>query len=344
METAARRLPPLAALRAFEAAARHLSFKRAARELLVTPTAISHQVRLLEEALGVRLFERRTRQVVMTAEAQALYPVLRDGFDAFARAIDAIERLSRRPGRAAVTLSATRAFTAKWLVPRVAGFQRAHPDIDVRLLATDEVVDLAAGSADLAIRYGRGPYPGLAAEPLLADRFAPVAHPSLGLRAPADLAKKTLVHFEWSKADPENPTWPRWYRAAGLAAGDAPAGLSFTDESHAIQATLAGHGVGLLSLTLLDAELADGTLVQPFGPVMNGMTYWVARAADRPMTEAVAALDAWLRAESAAASAARQARGRAASASHVAPGRHGLRAEGAEGAEGYRGGRRGKRQ
>lgn len=297
MKPPARRLPPLAALRAFEAAARHLSFKRAAQELFVTPTAVSHQIRVLEEDLGVKLFERRTRQVVMTAEAQALYPVLRDGFDAFARAI---EGLTRRPDRAAVTLSATRAFTARWLVPRIAGFQRAHPDVDLRLLATDEVVDLAAGAADLAIRYGRGPHAGLAAEPLLVDRFAPVAHPSIGLLTPADLARATLIHFEWSKADPENPTWPRWYQAAGLGAREGPAGLFFTDESHAIQATLAGHGAGLLSLTLLSAELESGTLAQPFGPVLDGMTYWLVQAPDRPPTEAAAALCAWLRAECAA--------------------------------------------
>src|SRR5512134_950152 len=127
-----RRLPPLAGLRAFEAAARLLSFKRAAEELHVTPTAISHQVRQLEEAVGARLFERRTRQVLLTAEGQVLLPVLRDGFDSFARAL---EGLTRRHRRATVTLSATPAFTAKWLVPRIAAFRKARPDIDLTLLA-----------------------------------------------------------------------------------------------------------------------------------------------------------------------------------------------------------------
>ena len=144
-----RRLPPLAALRAFEAAARHLSFKRAAEELLVTPTAVSHQIRLLEETMGLRLFERRTRQVVMTEAAQRLYPVLRDGFDAFARTIDG---LSAKPRPSTVTLTATRAFTARLLVPRVASFQERRSDVTLRLLAADEPVDLAAGTADLAIR------------------------------------------------------------------------------------------------------------------------------------------------------------------------------------------------
>ena len=137
-----RRLPPLASLRAFEAAARHLSFKRAAEELLVTPTAISHQVRLLEETIGLRLFLRGTRQVTLTAEAQLLYPVLRDGFDAFARALGA---LRARPGRPAVTITATTAFTARWLLPRLAGFRERRPDIDLKLLASEETVDLEGG-------------------------------------------------------------------------------------------------------------------------------------------------------------------------------------------------------
>src|SRR3546814_17171219 len=129
-----RRLPPMSSLRAFEAAARHGSFKHAAIELAVTPTAISHQVRALEEYLGGRLFDRRTRQVVLTADAQPLYVVLREGFDSFA---DAVDHLTASRKRAAVTISATTAFTAKWLVPRVSRFQAMHPDVDLRLHASD---------------------------------------------------------------------------------------------------------------------------------------------------------------------------------------------------------------
>ena len=164
-----RRLPSLAGLRAFEAAARHLSFKPAAEELHVTPTAISHQVRQLEAALGAPLFERRTRQVVLTPEGHVLLPVLSAGFDSFARTI---EGLTRRSRRAVVTLSATPAFAAKWLVPRLAPFRKQRPDIDLRLLATLEVVDVKSGVADLALRYGRGPYPDLIAEQLTTDPFS----------------------------------------------------------------------------------------------------------------------------------------------------------------------------
>lgn len=285
-----RRLPPLAALRAFEAAARHLSFKRAAEELLVTPTAVSHQIRLLEETMGLRLFERRTRQVVMTEAAQRLYPVLRDGFDTFTRTIDG---LRARPST--VTLTATRAFTARLLVPRVASFQERRPDVTLRLLAADEPVDLAAGTADLAIRYGGGVYPGLRSEPLGTDRLAPVAHPALGLTAPEQLAQHRLIHFEWRVPHPEKPSWPRWFAAAGLPERGASA-LHCTDESHAIQAVAAGHGVGLLSLTLVAAELAAGTLVQPFGPAIEGMGFHLVR---RPglENEAIEAVRGWILAE-----------------------------------------------
>lgn len=287
-----RRLPPLAALRAFEAAARHLSFKRAAEELLVTPTAVSHQIRLLEETMGLRLFDRRTRQVVMTEAAQRLYPVLRDGFDTFARTIDG---LSAKAAPRAVTISATRAFTARLLVPRVARFQEQRPDITLRLLAADEPVDLAAGAADLAVRYGRGVYPGLRSERLGIDRMAPVAHPRLGLTAPQQLAAHRLVHFEWRIPDPDKPSWSRWFAAAGLPDRSASS-LLCSDESHAIQAVAAGHGVGLLSLTLVAEELAAGTLVQPFGPVIDGMGYHLLC---RPGLEgeAVAAVQEWLCAE-----------------------------------------------
>jgi LysR family glycine cleavage system transcriptional activator len=287
-----RRLPPLAALRTFEAAARHLSFKRAAAELLVTPTAVSHQIRLLEETMGLRLFERRTRQVVMTEAAQRLYPVLRDGFDSFARAI---EGLSAQARPRAVTLTATRAFTARLLVPRVAAFQQRRPDITLRLLAADEPVDLAADTADLAIRYGGGAYPGLRSEALGTDRMAPVAHPSLGLTAPGQLAGQRLIHFEWQVPHPDKPSWPRWFAAAGLPEISASA-LHCSDESHAIQAVAAGHGVGLLSLTLVAEELANGTLVQPFGPVIDGMGFHLVGRLGAE-SEAVAAVRGWILAE-----------------------------------------------
>jgi LysR family transcriptional regulator, glycine cleavage system transcriptional activator len=288
-----RRLPPLSALRAFEAAARHRSFKDAAKELAVTPTAISHQVRSLEDYAGTSLFERRTRQVVLTDAGEQLLPVLRDGFDSFAAAI---ERLTRPRRRTAVTISATVAFTARWLVPRVTGFQALHPRVDLRIHASDEILDLDAAGVDIAIRYGEGRYPGLAVVPLFADRFAPVFHPTLAIDGPAALATAPLIAFEWRRRHPRNPTWARWFAAAGLAAPADPSLLTFSDESHAIQAAVAAQGVALASLPLVADELAAGRLVQPFGPVIESFRHHLVTASEHPSPDVVAVLD-WLRQE-----------------------------------------------
>lgn len=293
-----RRLPPLSALRAFEAAARLRSFKRAAQELSVTPTAVSHQIRALEEHIGVRLFERQTRRVALTAAAERLFPVLRDGFDAFAATVEALRAPAQRR---ALTLSAPLSFTAKWLVPRMASFRQACPDLDLRLHASDDPVDLHAGVADAAIRYGRGPYPGLKAEPLIENRFAPVCSPRLDLRQPGDLFAHALLHSEWRHPTADTPTWRLWRERAGLAelAGlDIDAGLRFTDESHAIQAAIAGHGVALLGLALVADDLASGALVQPFGPVLDGYPHWFVQAPGPERAE-LSALRDWLRAQAA---------------------------------------------
>lgn len=264
-----RQLPPLATLRGFEAAARHQSFKQAAEELGVTPTAISHQIRLLEETLALRLFERRTRQVALTREGSELYPVLRDGFDAFAAAL---ERVSEKR-RGVVTLSATTSFTARWLVPRVASFRKRYPSVDLNLHASDDPVDFGSGIADAAVRYGRGPYPDLMSTRLMANRFAPVCSARLGLKSPADLHHATLLHSRWRHPNADTPTWRRWLDAAKIDTVDAEAGISFNDDGHAVQAAIAGQGVALLSLVLVADDLASGLLVQPFGPIIDGYDF-----------------------------------------------------------------------
>lgn len=288
---AGRRLPPLPALRAFEAAARHQSFKRAAGELGVTPTAISHQVRLLEATLGRRLFLRRTRQVVLTGEGERLYDATREGLDVIAQAV---AHLASRPARRIVTVSATPAFLGRRLLPRVKAFAAANPGLDLRLHASDDPVDLRAEGIDAAVRYGVGPYPGLVAHPLTADRYAPVCSPALALDGPAALAGATLVHFEWRNPRPDSPTWQRWFAAAGQDGRGHAGGITFTDEAHAIQAALAGQGVALLSLLLVEAELASGALVQPFGPSLPGHIYHLVHPREGADREALAALRAWI--------------------------------------------------
>lgn len=284
-------LPPLAALRAFEAAARHLSFKRAADELAVTPTAISHQVRLLEETLDTKLFERRPRKVVLTNTGQELFPVLRHAFVSIS---DAVYRISREKGRRGITLSAPTAFTAKWLVPRLAAFARTNPEVSLRLHASDDAVDLHRGVADAAIRYGRAPFPGLVAEPLFDERFAPVCSSVLNVKTPEDLQRQTLLHSEWRKIDERTPSWKRWRDAAELHDLDVNAGPTFLDDSHLIQATIAGQGVALLSPVLIGEELASGVLVQPFGPALPGHGYYLVHTADPEHAEAVSCLRRWL--------------------------------------------------
>ena len=292
-----RRLPPLSALRAFEAAARHGSFKRAASELAVTPTAISHQIRSLEEHIGLPVFERQIRKVILTEAGAQLYPVLRNGFDAFEAAL---ERLMPRTRRPQVIISATTAFTAKWLVPRVSRFQAKHPDIDLQFHASDSAVDLTENGIDLAIRYGRGPYPGLTFEIMFADDFAPVVNPRLGVETQRDLSKIPLIHFQWRRIAPLNPTWESWFAASGLPWSSSHPQLRFSDESHVIQAAVAGQGIALLSLALLSDELSAGQLVQPFGPVMAGHTYHLVRRSDRkPSAAAITVMD-WLRGETSA--------------------------------------------
>jgi len=291
-----RRTLPLSALRAFEAAARLGSFKAAAEELAVTPTAVSHQIRALEAQAGLALFDRQVRKVSLTDAGTQLYPVLRDGFDAFEATL---VRLARKQTRAQVSISATSAFTVKWLVPRMADFRRRHPGIDLQMQANDDTVDLRSTALDIAIRYGRGPYPGLVTEPLFADRFAPVANPRLGVVSLEDLARVPLIRFDWKRPQPENPTWERWFSLARRRQPPQAGQLRFSDEGHAIQAAVAGHGIALVSLALIADELKAGHLVQPFGPVIEGHTYHLATYGDRPPSAPVQAVVHWLRTQAA---------------------------------------------
>jgi LysR family glycine cleavage system transcriptional activator len=288
-----RRLPPLAALRAFEAAARHQSFRLAAEELAVTPTAVSHQIRQLEDLLGVALFERKPRRVALTAEGRMLFPALREGFDLMAEALAPFQRQRRRR---IVTLSATPAFVARRLVPRLAAFGTAYPQFDLRLHASTEPVDFAAQQIDAAVRYGKGPFPGLHHEPLLRARFAPVCNPALRLDAPDDLADHPLLHYQWQPGFRDPPDWAAWKRASGLHALEAGRGITFSDENHAIEAAIAGQGVALLDTALVADELARGTLVAPFGPELDGLDYLFVHPEGTADDPALAALRAWLRA------------------------------------------------
>jgi LysR family transcriptional regulator, glycine cleavage system transcriptional activator len=298
LRSKARKLPPLHALRAFEAAARRMSFKEAAAELSVTPTAVSHQIRQLEELLGVRLFERRSRAIALTPQGRDLYPVLRDGFDGFAQAV---ANLKTRRLRTVLTVSATTAFTARWLLPRAASFRRLNPGMDLRLHASDEPVNLQTGAADAAIRYGLGRYSDLESEPLFQDRFAPVCNPQLAIRHPTDLARHTIIRFEWTRPRRDDPTWQRWLARAGVPHLQPAAELILTDESQAIQAAIAGQGVALVSSLLTEDEIARGTLLRPFELALESYHYHLVYPHGAGGSDKVEALRKWVLAEAARA-------------------------------------------
>ncbi len=295
-----RRLPPLNSLRAFEAAARHLSFTRAAGELHVTPAAISHQIKALEDHLGLRLFRRLNRSLLLTEAGQACLPGLSRAFDGMA---EALERLRVQDCSGSLTVSVAPSLAAKWLVPRLERFQEVCPEIDVRISATTQLVDFARDDVDLAIRYGAGRWPGLEAQLLLAAEAFPVCAPTLPdgnppLRAPQDLRHHVLLHDESGLAIPGYPDWDMWLRAAGVMDVDASRGPRFSQASLALDAAAAGRGVALAFSVVAAADLAAGRLIRLFElGIPSAFAYYVvspASTADRPKVQA---FRRWLLAE-----------------------------------------------
>ena len=296
------KLPPLIELRAFDAAARHLSFRKAAAELGVTPTAISHQIRLLERYCGCALFRRRPRPLSLTESGARLFPVIRDGLEAFATAIAAIKREgNKQPLR----VTTTNAFASRWLVPRLPRWRKVRPDAPLEVIGTDGVLDLRAGDADVAIRYARSsPSDGIAEE-FLSDAFWPICSPGLlsrdgPLKKAADLRKHVLVHCYWPPSDLDAPTWQRWLELARRKWADVPdlkamEHLSFREELHAIEAVIAGQGIGIFSNVLVGPELAAGTLVKVFELSLPGYRFYVVRTPGHPHEKTIKVFSKWLR-------------------------------------------------
>ena len=259
-------LPSLNGLRAFDAAARHMSFTRAAAELNVTQTAISHQIRRLEAQLGIRLFLRRNRALLLTREAQVYLPAVRGAFEDLRRAT---ERLRSSDSDGMLTVSTTASLAAKWLVTRVAAFQESHPAVEVRITTSTHLVDFRREEVDMAVRYGRGSWPGLRADWLMAEDIFPVCSPTLlraakPLRRPEDLEHHTLLHASVSRED-----WQLWLTAAGLPVALAQRrGLNFDQSFMALQAAMDGLGVALGRSRLVEADIAAGRLVMPFDVVL----------------------------------------------------------------------------
>lgn len=290
-----RTLPPLKALPDFEAAARYLSFTKAAQELHVTHGAVSRQVKSLEDYLGFRLFRRMNRSLRLTDEGQVYARTVGELLDALA---EATRRLRTRDETGGLTVSTTYSFTSGWLVPRLGRFRALHPEIDVRLQADDHVIDFVRDSVDVAIRYGRGHYLGLTAERLMGDDYAPVSSPVLlkgkhPLRRPADLRHHMLLHEEGAELD-----WRMWLMAAGVEGVDASRGPIFSHSVMAIQAAIRGEGVALGRTVLIEEELAARQLVRLFDlRLKTEMAYYIVyppRSLERPK---VRAFRDWLQSE-----------------------------------------------
>ncbi len=258
-----RKLPPLNSLRAFESAARHLSFARAAEELHVTPAAISQQIRQLEDHLGVSLF-LRGRKLQLNEAAEEVLPLVSEAFDQIERAM--LKVRSGRTGEALV-ISAPPAFAARWLIPHLDLFHELHPAIELRLMATRRLVDFEVEDVDAAIRFGNGNYPGLAVERLMPESIIPVATPEIARKIadPADFLQCSLLEDEWHTENGVFPDWETWLASLGVKGQKKLRIRHYGDANLAIQAAVSGHGVALTWRSLVSADLESGRLV----PLLN---------------------------------------------------------------------------
>jgi len=284
------RLPPLAAIRVFEAAARHENFTKAAEELGMTQAAVSYQVKLLEERLGAPLFLRRPRQVALTAMGRKLAPAVTRAFDAMDAAFAAV----RGEGGDALSISAVSTFASNWLVQRLGRFQLAHPSVAVRLSTSQDLVDFAREEVDIGIRSGSGNWPGLAAHKLLDADFTPMLSPSLaasigGVASPADLLRLPRI-------DAGDVWWRLWFEAAEVFQPDAASqhGNRLDSQHLEARAAVAGQGVAILTPAFFQEELASGQLLRPFALTCNdGHGYWLVYPEGRRLVPKIQAFREW---------------------------------------------------
>ncbi|MGE0828662.1 MAG: transcriptional regulator GcvA [Hyphomonadaceae bacterium] len=295
----ARRLPPLNALRAFEAVARHLSISGAAEELGVTPGAVSQSVKALEDYLGRPLMSRTPRGLVLSDAAQAALPALREGFD---RLEEGAQRLTGPDRGGRLTVSVAPSFAAKWLAPRLPDFNVAYPDIDVQIHATMGLTNFEAEGVDLAIRYGGGKWPGQESKLLFREEVTPVCSSRIAsdIKTPADLAKFTLIHDDSSLNDESCPDWAMWLKAAGVTDMEATRGPRFNQSNLAIEAAASGRGIVLAKRALAQADLDSGRLVAPFAMATPiEFAYYMVHPPGRARSRAARRFIEWVTAQAA---------------------------------------------
>jgi LysR family transcriptional regulator, glycine cleavage system transcriptional activator len=291
-----RRLPPLSSLRAFEVVARHGTFRAAAEELHVTAAAVIQQVKALEGFVGRKLLRRHSRGYSLTPDGVAGLEALRDGFDQLSAAVDAMTS----GGHRVLTVSAVPSISAEWLVPRLHRFRAQHPDIDVLLHPSLELVDLEHSRVDLGIRYGSGSYPGVLSERLFDDEIFPVYSPRMlggrrPLKSPTDLRAHPLIHTEWTPETGHWPGWSDWLSAAGVTGVNVTKGLRFSDGALVIQAAVSGQGVALGHKALALDHLAAGRLIRPFElSLVTDFAYYIVCAKKRAEEPDLVAFRRWV--------------------------------------------------
>jgi len=298
-----RRLPSMKALRAFEAAARHLSFTKAADELNVTQAAVSHRVKTLEERLEVQLFRRFNRRLELTDAGRIYLPSLQNALDMVGAATD---RVTKHGTTAALRVSVVVSFATKWLLPRLKQFSKLHPEVDVLVTADDKLVKFGRDNFDMGIRFGRGRYPGLHIDRLMEDQIIPVCSPALlkgsrPLRSPADLKHHTLLH-DLASFGGDLPDWSHWLESAGVSDVDPNLGPGFNLWGMLIDAAVAGQGVALARTTMAAGDIKAGRLVQPFGPTLpSSYAYWLVSTPEVADHHNVRVFREWLLSEAAGA-------------------------------------------
>ena len=297
-----KKMPSLKSLQAFEAAGRHLSFTEAARELNVTPGAISQQMRTLEDFLEIKLFKRMNRSIVLTNDGQTFLPLISSGFEQFSEAVATLrEKRSMGP----LTITSAPSFVSNWLIPRLTKFKSEHPGIDVRIDTSDRLVDFKHEDIDVGIRFGNGVYPMLDTVFLFSFDLIPVCAPQLmlqehGLKKISDLKYHTLLHSNYDAWDPSFPDWAMWLKVVEAGDIDAGHGIYFNQSDLLFQAALNGQGVALLANVMAEPEIKTGRLVQPFTtrlPVK--MNYHLVTSSAKARVAKVAAFREWILTESA---------------------------------------------
>lgn len=295
-----RALLPLNALRAFDAAARHLSFKKAAEEISVTPAAISQQIRTLEEYLDIQLFIRDRQYLRLTKHAELALPTLEEAFEKFEKTIDILTESDKDND---LRLSISPSFASKWLIPRLGSFHDRHEEIAVRVSASMEVINFKNTDFDLAVRYGRGNYPGLYVEELMKEEIFPVCAPDLitgdnSIKTYEDLRNVTLIHDDSSLEDESCPKWDMWLKAIGITLPNDSKRVHFNTTQLTIEAALAGRGVALAKRTIAKGDLENGRLIRLFDRAMPiDFAYYIVCPESRREIPKVKAFINWLREE-----------------------------------------------